>query len=179
MEPDPDARYSSICRLVLSYVRPQVARPHSVPGNIVAAAEVGDVSIDQAFIGSCANGKLEDLRVAVAIVAGGKVHPGVRLLVTPASQRVYLEAVRKGYVEALVEAGAVVTNSTCGACYGGHMGLLGPGETCTTSSTRNFKSGMGSSEASIYMASSATVAASALAGRIVEPTPYLIEAGLA
>lgn len=179
VEPDPDARYASISRVELGDVRPQVARPHSVPGNTVPAAEVGDVPVDQAFIGSCANGKLEDLRVAAAIVAGRKVHPGVRLLVTPASQRVYLEAVRRGYVEALVEAGAVVTNSTCGACYGGHMGLLGPGETCITSSTRNFKGRMGSPEASIYMASSATVAASALAGRIVEPTPYLVDAGLA
>lgn len=178
VEPDADACYSDAITVELSGVRPQVARPHSVPGNTIAVAELGEVPIHQAFIGSCANGKLEDLRTAAHIVKGHKVHPGVRLVVTPASQRVYLDAVRRGYVTALLEAGAVVTNSTCGACYGGHMGLLGPGETCVTSSTRNFRGRMGSSEAQIYIASSATVAASALAGHIVEPTSYLEEAGL-
>ena len=105
--------------------------------------------------------------------------PGVRFLVTPASQHVYLETVKRGYVATLLEAGAVVTSSTCGACYGGHMGVVGPGETCLTSSTRNFKGRMGSPDAKIYMGSSATVAASAVAGRIVDPTAYLREAGIA
>jgi 3-isopropylmalate/(R)-2-methylmalate dehydratase large subunit len=122
---------------------------------------------------------LADLRVAADIVRGRKVHPGVRFLVTPASQQVYLAAVRLGYVEALAEAGAVVTNSTCGACFGYHLGVLGDGENCVTSSTRNFKGRMGSPESHVYLASSATVAASALAGRIVDPRPYLDAAELA
>src|SRR5205823_2001113 len=113
------------------------------------------------------------------VVRGRRVAPGVRLLVTPASQKVYLDAVRAGYVETLVEAGAVVTNSTCGACYGGHMGVIGPGETCITSSTRNFKGRMGSPKASIYMGSSATVAASAVAVHITDPTPFLEDRGAA
>jgi 3-isopropylmalate/(R)-2-methylmalate dehydratase large subunit len=131
------------------------------------------VVIDQAFVGSCANGKLEDLRIAAQVVRGRSVAPGVRFIVTPASQRVLKEAVRLGYVETLLEAGAVVTNSTCGACYGGHMGVLGPSEVCITSSTRNFKGRMGSPLARIYMASSATVAASAIAGYISDPSPFL------
>ncbi len=131
------------------------------------------VPIDQAFVGSCANGKLEDLRIAAHIVRGRKVARGVRFIVTPASQHVLKEAVRRGYVETLMEAGAMVTNSTCGACYGGHMGVLAPGEVCITSSTRNFKGRMGSPAASIYMGSSATVAASAVAGHICDPTLFL------
>src|SRR4029077_9131267 len=97
------------------------------------------IKIDQAFVGSCANGKLSDIRIASAVVRGRRVKSGTRFVVTPASQSIYLEAVRQGYVETLLAAGAVVTNSTCGACYGGHMGVLGPGEVCITSSTRNFK----------------------------------------
>ena len=127
----------------------------------------------QAFIGSCANGKLEDIRTAAQIVKGRRVHPQTRLIVTPASQKVYLQAVRLGYVETLIEAGAVVTNATCGACFGYHMGVVGPGENCITSSTRNFKGRMGSPEASVYIGSSATVAASALNGRISDPRQYL------
>jgi 3-isopropylmalate/(R)-2-methylmalate dehydratase large subunit len=176
--PDADAEYAEVRRIDLAALRAQVALPDFVPGNTLPAADVGDVAIDQAFVGSCANGKLEDLRVAAAVVAGRSIAPGVRFLVTPASQRVYREAVKRGYVEMLVDAGAVVTNSTCGACYGGHMGIVGPGETCITSSTRNFKGRMGSPDAKIYIGSSATVAASAVAGKIVDPTPYLRDAGV-
>jgi 3-isopropylmalate/(R)-2-methylmalate dehydratase large subunit len=125
--------------------------------------------VDQCFIGSCANGQLEDLAIAAAIVRGRQVAPGVRLLITPASQAVYREAMRLGYLQDLADAGAVVTNSTCGACFGYHMGLLGPGEVCLTSSTRNFTGRMGSPEAEIYMASPATVAASALTGHVTDP----------
>jgi 3-isopropylmalate/(R)-2-methylmalate dehydratase large subunit len=171
---DPDVEYASEHTIDLSQLSPFVSRPDSIPGNTVPLADLGErIPIQQAFVGSCANGKLEDLRVAAAVVRGRRVATGVRFVVTPASQRVYLEAVRRGYVETLVEAGAVVTNSTCGACYGGHMGVLGPDETCITSSTRNFKGRMGSASARIYMGSSATVAASALAGYITDPTPYL------
>lgn len=171
--PDPDADYAAVRQFDLASVEPYVSRPDFVPHNTCPVSEVGDVRVHQAFVGSCANGKLEDLRIAAQIVRGQRVHPGVRFIVTPASQRVYLEAVRQGYVETLVEAGAVVTNSTCGACFGYHMGVLGPGETCVTSSTRNFQGRMGSPEARIYLASSATVAASALEGRIADPRPHL------
>jgi 3-isopropylmalate/(R)-2-methylmalate dehydratase large subunit len=171
---DPDAHYAATYDISLSELRPFVARPDFIPRNTTAVADLGErVAIDQAFVGSCANGKLEDLRIAAKVVRGRKVASGVRLIVTPASQRVLKEAVRLGYVETILEAGGVVTNSTCGACYGGHMGVLGPKEVCITSSTRNFKGRMGSPSARIYMGSSATVAASAIAGYITDPTPYL------
>jgi 3-isopropylmalate/(R)-2-methylmalate dehydratase large subunit len=171
---DHDARYAATYEISLSELRPYVARPDFIPRNTMPVADLGErVAIDQAFVGSCANGKLEDLRIAAQVVRGRSVAPGVRFIVTPASQRVLKEAVRLGYVETLLEAGAVVTNSTCGACYGGHMGVLGPSEVCITSSTRNFKGRMGSPSARIYMASSATVAASAIAGYISDPSPFL------
>jgi 3-isopropylmalate/(R)-2-methylmalate dehydratase large subunit len=173
-ESDPDAEYAASYQIDLSRLRPYVAKPDFIPHNTMPVADLDErIAIDQAFVGSCANGKLEDLRVAAQIVRGRKVAPGVRLIVTPASQQVLRQAVRHGYVEALLEAGAVVTNSTCGACYGGHLGVLGAGEVCITSSTRNFKGRMGSPSARIYMGSSATVAASAVAGHITDPTPFL------
>jgi 3-isopropylmalate/(R)-2-methylmalate dehydratase large subunit len=171
---DPGATYAAHHVIDLSTVTPRVATPGAVPGNTVAIDELPEpVRIDQAFIGSCANGKLSDLADAARVLAGRRVHDGVRLLVTPASQDVYLQAVKLGYVTALVEAGAVVTNSTCGACYGGHMGLLAPGEVCITSSTRNFQGRMGADTARIYLGGSATVAASAVTGVITDPRPFL------
>lgn len=167
VEPDPDAVYAARRTIRLSDIEPHVSLPDFIPGNAVPVREVGDVSIDQAFIGSCANGKLRDLEAAAQVLEGKRIHPDVRLIVTPASRAVYAEAVQRGYISALLEAGATVTNSTCGACCGYHLGVLGRGEVCITSSTRNFKGRMGSPEASIYVASSATVAASAVAGRIV------------
>ncbi len=173
-ESDRDAEYSAVYEIDLSRMRPYVARPDFIPHNTLPVAELNErVPIDQAFVGSCANGKLEDLRIADQIVRGRTIAPGVRFIVTPASQRVLKEAVRRGYVETLLDAGAVVTNSTCGACYGGHMGVLGPNEVCITSSTRNFKGRMGNPSARIYMGSSATVAASAIAGHITDPTPFI------
>lgn len=180
VESDADADYAAERTIALDELVPHVAKPDFVPGNTLPVSELdGPVRVDQAFIGSCANGKLEDLRIAAALLDGQRVHRDVRLIVTPASQRVYLEAVRLGYVETLVAAGAVVTNSTCGACYGGHMGVIAPGEVCITSSTRNFKGRMGSTEAEIYIGSSATVAAAALEGEIVDPTPHLRRAEVA
>jgi 3-isopropylmalate/(R)-2-methylmalate dehydratase large subunit len=173
-ESDADAQYAATYEVDLARLRPYLAKPDFIPHNTAPVADLEEkVAIDQAFVGSCANGKLEDLHIAAQIVRGRKVAPGVRFIVTPASQQVLKEAVRRGYVEALLEAGAVVTNSTCGACYGGHMGVLGAGEVCITSSTRNFRGRMGSPSARIYMASSATVAASAIAGHICDPTPLL------
>jgi 3-isopropylmalate/(R)-2-methylmalate dehydratase large subunit len=166
--PDPDAVYAEVREIDLGAVEPMVGEPGTVIHNTRPVSALEDVAIQQAFIGSCANGQLADLATAAAIVRGHRVAPGVRLIVTPASQAVYLDAVRLGYVETLVEAGAVVTNSTCGACFGYHMGVVGPGEVCLTASTRNFTGRMGSREASIYMASPATVAASALRGRITD-----------
>jgi 3-isopropylmalate/(R)-2-methylmalate dehydratase large subunit len=169
---DPDATYADVRKIGLNEIEPMVALPEFVPHNTVTVSSLEARKVHQCFIGSCANGKLSDLAEAAAILKGKRVAPGVRLIVTPASQRVYLEAVRRGYVETLIEAGAVVTNSTCGACWGGSMGVLAPGETCVTSSTRNFKGRMGSSEASIYLASSSTVAASAVAGHIADPREF-------
>jgi 3-isopropylmalate/(R)-2-methylmalate dehydratase large subunit len=177
---DADADYAAVHVIDLNEIRPTLARPDFVPNNTLPLAAFGErVKIDQAFVGSCANGKLEDLKTIAAILKGRRIAPGVRLVVTPASQKIYLEALRAGYVETIVETGAVVTNSTCGACAGGHMGVVGPGEVCLTSSTRNFRGRMGSPEAKVYMASSATVAASAVLGYITDPTPFLQEAGIA
>jgi 3-isopropylmalate/(R)-2-methylmalate dehydratase large subunit len=169
VEPDPDAEYAAVREIDLSVLEPHVARPGRVAGNAVAISEVEPRSVDQCFIGSCANGQIEDLRIAADVLRGRRVAAGVRLIVTPASQAVYTEAVRLGYVEALADAGAIVTNSTCGACFGYHMGVLGAGEVCLTASTRNFKGRMGSPDAEIYMASPATVAAAAVAGHIIDP----------
>jgi len=166
---DPDADYAAVRTVDLSALEPHVARPGTVSNNSLPVSAIERRAVNQCFIGSCANGQLEDLAIAAAIIRGRKVAPGVRLLITPASQAVYREAMRAGYLQDLADAGAVVTNSTCGACFGYHMGLLGPGEVCLTSSTRNFTGRMGSPTAEIYMASPATVAASALTGRVTDP----------
>jgi 3-isopropylmalate/(R)-2-methylmalate dehydratase large subunit len=168
--PDKDANYLDVRTVDLADVEPYVIMPHFVPKN-GAKLSVFDrkVAIDQAFVGSCANGQIEDLRIVARMLRGRKVAPGVRFIVTPGSQNIYLQAAREGLLETIVEAGAVFTNSTCGACYGGHMGLVGPGEVCITASTRNFKGRMGSNSAEIYMGSPATVAASAVAGVITDP----------
>ncbi|RMI28941.1 3-isopropylmalate dehydratase large subunit [Nocardia stercoris] len=166
---DPDAEYAAVRTVDLSALEPYVARPGTVAHNGIPVSRIEHRSIDQAFIGSCANGQLEDLRIAARILRGRTVAPGVRLLVTPASQQIYRDAMRLGYLQDLADAGAVVTNSTCGACFGYHMGVVGAGEVCLTSSTRNFTGRMGSTEAEIYMASPATVAASAVTGYITDP----------
>lgn len=167
--PDPDAKYRARHTINLSSLSPMVALPDGVIRNTVPVEEAAGEPIQQAFIGSCANGTLDDLAEAARVLRGRHIAPGVRLLVTPGSQRIAVAAAKAGYVQTLLEAGAVVTPATCGACYGGHMGVLGPGETCITASTRNFKGRMGDASARIYMASPATVAASAIAGRIAHP----------
>ena len=166
--PDPDATYHDVRHVDLARLEPYVARPGTVSHNGVPVSRLGRQRVDQAFIGSCANGQLEDLEIAADVLRGRSVAPGVRLLVTPASQAVYREAMRLGYLQDIADAGGVVTNSTCGACFGYHMGVVGPGEVCVTSSTRNFTGRMGSTEAEIFMASPATVAASAVAGYITD-----------
>jgi 3-isopropylmalate/(R)-2-methylmalate dehydratase large subunit len=167
--PDPDATYDRTIEIDMSSLGPQVVLPDKVAWNVEDVGDVVGQRIDQAFIGSCANGRLSDFAVAAEIVKGHKVAAGTRFLVTPGSQRILKEAMRAGYVETLMEAGAVVTSSTCGACYGGHMGLVGDEEVCLTASTRNFKGRMGSPSARVFMASPATVAASAIRGVITDP----------
>jgi 3-isopropylmalate/(R)-2-methylmalate dehydratase large subunit len=165
---DPDAAYLDVRHVDLSAAEPYVARPGTVSRNGLPVSQIEPRTIDQAFIGSCANGQLDDLRIAARILRGRRVADGVRLLVTPASQQVYRDAMRLGYLQDIADAGGIVTNATCGACFGYHMGLVGPGEVCLTSSTRNFTGRMGSPDAEIYMASTATVAASAVAGHITD-----------
>jgi 3-isopropylmalate/(R)-2-methylmalate dehydratase large subunit len=167
--PDADAQYEQEIRINLSALEPQVMLPDKVAWNSRPVQEVQGQKIDQAFIGSCANGRLSDFAIAAEIVKGRKIAAGTRFLVTPGSQSILKEAIKAGYVETLMDAGAVVTSSTCGACFGGHMGLLADGEVCITASTRNFKGRMGSSKAKVFMGSPATVAASALRGVITDP----------
>jgi len=168
LKSDEDAKYEKIVDLDVSSLEPQVACPSSVD-NVKPVSEVEGIPVDQAFVGSCTNGRIEDLRMAAEIVKGKKVKNGVRFIVTPASHEVYLQALREGVLETLAKAGACICNPTCGACFGGHMGLLADGETCISSSNRNFTGRMGSPKAKIYLASPATVAASALKGEITDP----------
>lgn len=169
--PDEDAHYDQIITIDLSAMEPQIVLPNKVAHNTKPASEVTRerIKVDQAFIGSCANGRLSDFKVAAEILDGRQIANGTRMIMTPGSQDIMKEAIRLGYVETLMDAGVVVTSSTCGACFGGHMGLLADGETCITASTRNFKGRMGSPEAEVFMGSPATVAASAVTGYITDP----------
>ncbi|MFW9975845.1 MAG: 3-isopropylmalate dehydratase large subunit [Candidatus Thorarchaeota archaeon] len=146
-----------------------IVAPPDLPTNGKPVAEVAGVPIDQAFIGSCTNGRINDLIIAAEILKGRKVHDGVRLIITPASKATYMEALERGIIKILMEAGGIVTNSTCGACVGGHLGVLGAGEVCISSTNRNFRGRMGHQDSRIYLASPATVAASALKGTITDP----------
>jgi len=169
--PDADAEYEKIFEMDLSDLAPQIACPHN-PGNVKAVNELADVPIDQAYLGSCTNGRLEDIAIAAQILKGKKVHPRTRMLVTPASHQIMLEATRAGYVQTLLEAGAHFTPSGCGPCLGGHMGLLGADEICVSSTNRNFPGRMGSKKSQVYLASPATVAASAIAGKVTDPREF-------
>jgi 3-isopropylmalate/(R)-2-methylmalate dehydratase large subunit len=170
-EPDENAQYDTVITVDLSDLEPQVVLPGKVAWNTKGAREVAaeSIKVDQAFIGSCANGRLSDFSVAAEILNGRQIARGTRMIVTPGSQDILKQAIKAGYVETLMDAGAVVTNSTCGACFGGHMGLLADDEVCITASTRNFKGRMGSPTSSIFMGSPATVAASAVTGVITDP----------
>lgn len=169
---DPDARYEKILEFEISDLVPQVAVPHTVD-NVKPVHEAEGLEINQALIGTCTNGRVEDLEVAAKILKGKKVHPSVRLLIFPASWRVYMEALRKGIIETLIEAGAVIMNPGCGPCLGAHEGVLASGERVISTSNRNFRGRMGSKEAEIYLASPATAAASAIEGKIVDPRKFL------
>jgi 3-isopropylmalate/(R)-2-methylmalate dehydratase large subunit len=165
---DPDATYEKTVDIDVTALKPQIAYPSSVD-NVKTASEMSNVTVEQAFIGSCTNGRIEDLRVAAEIMKGKQVKDGVRTLVIPASQEVYMQALKEGLIEIFTNAGALVCGSTCGPCLGGHIGLLAPGETCVSTSNRNFIGRMGSKEANVYLASPATVAASAITGKITDP----------
>lgn len=166
---DSDANYKVTHKVDISNLDPQIVLPDKFSHNVKSIREIKDVKIDQAFIGSCANSRLEDIKVAAEIVKGREIAPKVRFIVTPGSQETYLEALEAGYISTLIKSGAVVTNSTCGACFGGSMGLLGDEETCISSSTRNFRGRMGSPTSRIYLGSPAVVAASAIKGEIADP----------
>jgi 3-isopropylmalate/(R)-2-methylmalate dehydratase large subunit len=167
-QPDPDARYAQVIDIDVSVMEPQVAFPW-LPSKTRGISEVGDVPLDQVFIGSCTNGRLADLRVAAGILRGRRVAPNLRLIVIPATQDVYLAALREGLIQVFVEAGAVVSAATCGPCLGGHTGVLGVGERCLSTSNRNYVGRMGDPKAEVYLASPAVAAASAVTGRITDP----------
>jgi len=165
---DKGATYVDECEYDLPSLEPQVAVPHNVD-NVRHVREVAGIKVDQAFLGSCTNGRMEDLVEAANILKGKKVARRVRMLVAPASREVYMEALAGGVLQKLVDAGAMISAPSCAACMGGHVGILAPGEVCISSSNRNFKGRMGSPEAKVYLASPATVAASALKGEITDP----------
>ncbi|MDY7041061.1 MAG: 3-isopropylmalate dehydratase large subunit [Chloroflexota bacterium] len=163
-----DANYAQVIEIDVDQIEPQVAFPH-LPENARPASQAGDVRIDQAVIGSCTNGRLEDLRIAARVLRGRLVHPDVRCIVIPGSQQVYLDALRAGLIETFVEAGAVVSTPTCGPCLGGHMGVLAAGERAVSTTNRNFRGRMGHPESEVYLTGPAVAAASAMAGRIAAP----------
>jgi homoaconitate hydratase family protein len=169
---DSDACYSEIITLNLDELEPQVACPHTVD-NVRPVGEVAGLAFHQALIGTCTNGRLEDLEVAAKILRGRKVHPRVRVLVIPASRKELLKALKKGLIDIFIEAGCLILNPGCGPCLGAHQGILAPGEVALSTANRNFRGRMGSRESFIYLASPATVAASALEGQITDPRKYL------
>lgn len=166
--PDDDASYARTVTIDLSSLTPVVAVPH-LPGNTKRVADLGKIEIQQVVIGSCTNGRLEDLQIAAEILAGHKVHPDVRCIIIPGSQQVYLEAMAAGYLKTFVEAGAAVSTPTCGPCMGGHMGILAAGERCVSTTNRNFRGRMGHVDSEVYLAGPHVAAASAILGRIAAP----------
>jgi 3-isopropylmalate/(R)-2-methylmalate dehydratase large subunit len=167
--PDADARYAKTITIDLSKLEPTVSFPH-LPSNARSVSKAVGVRLDQVVIGSCTNGRIEDLRVAARILGGRKVAKGLRCIVFPATQAIYLQALREGLVEALVEAGAAVSTPTCGPCLGGHMGILAKGERAIATTNRNFVGRMGHPESEVYLASPAVAAASAITGQITDPS---------
>jgi len=165
---DKDATYEKVVDVSISDLEPQVAVPHSVD-NVKPVSEVNGTEVNQAFIGSCTNGRLEDLRDAAQIIKGKKIAKRMRLIVIPASQEIYLDAVNEGLIKVFMESGATVGNPNCGPCLGGHMGIMADGEACISTSNRNFIGRMGSTKSFVYLASPATVAASAITGKITDP----------
>ncbi len=170
--PDENAQYESIHEFDISSIEPQIAAPHTVD-NVYPVSKYEGLKINQALIGTCTNGRLDDLEIAAGILKGKKISRDTRLLILPASWDVYKRALKEGIIETLVDAGAIVLNSGCGPCLGAHEGVMARGEVAISTSNRNFKGRMGSKESQIYLASPATVAASAIEGKITSPLKYL------
>lgn len=169
---DEDAIYERIIEIDASKLEPTISFPHIV-NNIRTISKVGKVKVDQVFIGTCTNGRIEDLRIAAQILKGRKRHPNTRLLICPASREVYLKAVEEGLLKIFIKAGAAIMNPGCGACVGVHQGILADGEVCLATQNRNFKGRMGNPESFIYLSSPATAAVSAIEGKITDPRKYL------
>lgn len=165
---DEDAEYEQTFDIDLSQIKPTVSFPH-LPENTKTFDEIGDVAIDQVVIGSCTNGRLEDMEIAAGILKGRKVAKNVRAIIIPATQKVYLEAMERGYLKTFIESGAVVSTPTCGPCLGGHMGILAKGERAVATTNRNFVGRMGHPESEVYLASPAVAAASAVTGKLTDP----------
>jgi 3-isopropylmalate/(R)-2-methylmalate dehydratase large subunit len=170
--PDPDASYEKTVRIDAQGLKPTIACPHQVD-HTQTIDEIGEIRVDQVYLGTSCNGRLEDLQIAARILKGKRVHPGTRLIVTPGSRRVYLEALKEGIMETLLECGALILPAGCGACVGLHEGVLGDGEVCLATQPRNFKGRMGSPQSFIYLGSPAVAAATAIEGRIADPRRYL------
>ncbi|MGY4706943.1 3-isopropylmalate dehydratase large subunit [Candidatus Bipolaricaulota sp. J31] len=170
--PDPDARYDEAIEVDLGDLRPLLVRPHS-PADVVPVEELAGLPIDQVVIGSCTNGRWRDLLAAAEVLRGRKVYPDVRCIVIPGTQELFLRAVREGLAQVFLEAGAVLSTPTCGPCLGGHMGVLGAGERCVSTTNRNFRGRMGHPESEVYLANPAVAAASAVRGRIASPEEIL------
>jgi 3-isopropylmalate/(R)-2-methylmalate dehydratase large subunit len=169
---DDDAEYEQVVEIDAAQIQPMVAMPHAVD-NTAPVSETRGKKVQQVFIGTCTNGRLDDLEVAAAVLKGRKCHPDTRLLVTPASREVLLAALEAGYLQSLIEAGAVILPPGCAGCVGVHQGILGDGEVCLSTANRNFRGRMGNPDSFIYLASPATAAASALRGEITDPREVL------
>lgn len=165
---DPDAEYAAVIEYDASRIEPQVAFPH-LPSNTRPISQVGNIAIDQVVIGSCTNGRLDDIRLAAKLLKGRKVNTGLRCIVIPGSQKVYMDALKEGLIETFIKAGAAVSTPTCGPCLGGYMGILAAGEKCVSTTNRNFVGRMGHVKSEIYLANPAVAAASAVLGRIAGP----------
>ncbi len=171
-DPNSDAQYSRIIEYDVSRIEPQVAFPH-LPSNTKPISQAGEIEIDQVVIGSCTNGRLQDLTIAAEVLRGRKVNKRVRCIIIPGSREVYLEALRRGLIEAFIESGAVVSTPTCGPCLGGYMGVLAAGERCVSTTNRNFVGRMGSTESEVYLVNPTVAAASAILGRLGGPEEIL------
>lgn len=167
-EADADAQYDEVYEIDLAAVKPTVAFPH-LPENTKTIDEVGDIKIDQVVIGSCTNGRLSDMAVAAEILKGKHIHDDVRAIIIPATQQIYKDCIKLGYLDIFIDAGCVVSTPTCGPCLGGHMGILAEGERCVATTNRNFVGRMGHTKSEVYLASPAVAAASAIAGKIAAP----------
>ena len=167
-EADPDAEYDEVYTIDLSELKPTVAFPH-LPENTKTIGSFGDITVDQSVIGSCTNGRIDDMRIAAKVMKGRKVAKNVRCIVIPATQEIYLQAMRAGLLEIFIEAGAIVSTPTCGPCLGGYMGILAAGERCISTTNRNFVGRMGHVDSEVYLASPAIAAASAITGKISAP----------